>query len=116
MIPQRIKDGIDLYVTHGIQPGGFLRAVLENDLLRAVQRADAESLAALPVIVCYLYSNVRADCWGSRPAVAEWLAGAEERRAKSEALSQALASRDAALTESHARGAQRLADLLGDED
>jgi len=71
-IPERMMAGIRLYVDHGVPPGGFLTAVLENDLSGAVGHADAENLRNLPAYVTYLYNEVPAACWGSPAKVAAW--------------------------------------------
>ena len=56
-IPERLRAGILRYVDHGIQPGGFLTAVLMNDLGAATGRADPESLQVLPMIVLWFQNN-----------------------------------------------------------
>lgn len=56
-IPERLQGGLLRYVEHGIQPGGFLTAVITNDLSNATGRADAESLEALPLIVQWFQAN-----------------------------------------------------------
>ena len=71
-IPERFKQAIDRYVQSGIIPGGFLHAVLVNDLTMAVIRADDESIQVLPDIVMYLYWECPANCWGSTRKVSEW--------------------------------------------
>lgn len=60
------------YVSHGILPGSFLQAVLANDLLDAIGRADDWSLAHLKDIAQHVYNRLPADCHGSRLAVAKW--------------------------------------------
>ena len=50
-IPPLIKAGIDHYVRQRIPPGGFLRAVLENNLSEAFARADATSTANMKDIL-----------------------------------------------------------------
>jgi len=65
MIPAHTKAALDRYVEHKMLPGGFLMAVLSNDLFGAVGRADSENLAALPDIVKYVYNHMPADSWGS---------------------------------------------------
>ena len=51
IIPSTTQASITRYVEHGIKPGGFLTAVLSNDLRNATGRADEQNLAALPAIV-----------------------------------------------------------------
>ena len=50
-IPELLRGGITRYVEHGIKPGGFLTAVVMNDLETATRRADPQSLEVLPLIV-----------------------------------------------------------------
>lgn len=73
--PGNVQGGLERYVNDRVAPGGFLRAVLENDLARAIGRADLENLEELPDIVRYVYSHVPAKAWGSKDAVARWLVG-----------------------------------------
>ena len=47
MIPTRIKETIDRYVQERVRPGGFVQAVLENNLVEAFGRADDENRDAL---------------------------------------------------------------------
>lgn len=66
---------LDRYARERIPTGGFLRAVLSNDLRGAFGRADADNRAALADIVSYVYNFLPAACWGSPQAVAAWLQG-----------------------------------------
>lgn len=74
LCPDSTRARIDDYVTHGRGVGGFLRAVLENDLMHAVQFADDENLVALPHIVAYITDRVPVRAWGSERAVTAHLA------------------------------------------
>ncbi len=75
--PPHILDGIRQYVEHRIPPGGFVNAVLENDLKEAFARADNESLAGMFGIVSFCYNEIPGTCWGSPERVKAWLAGGE---------------------------------------
>ena len=68
-VPPRIREGIDNFVWFGKPTGGFLRAVLTNDLMEAIGRADEESLAAIRPICQYVYNAVPSVCHGSPEAV-----------------------------------------------
>ena len=68
-IPDRMMGGLKRYIEDGTEPGGFLTAVLENDLERAVSNADEENMANLPAYVAYLYNEAPMGCWGSRKRV-----------------------------------------------
>ena len=61
------------YLDHRISPGGFLTAVLSNDLLEAMQYADRESREELFAIVCWLVRYFPSGCWGSPQRVHAWL-------------------------------------------
>jgi hypothetical protein len=60
------------YVDRGNPVGGFLRAVICNDLKEAVGSADAENLANLPAFVSYFYNEAPAVCWGSEDMMNAW--------------------------------------------
>ena len=72
-IPPRIRKAIDKYRDHHLYPGGFVDAVLVNDMIGAIGRADAESMAALPAIVGYIHWEIPAKCHGNRARVNAWL-------------------------------------------
>lgn len=65
--------------------GDFLRAVLSNDLMEAVGRADDDNIRTLPAICSYVYMELPSRCHGSPEIVKEWsesvLAERQERRA-----------------------------------
>lgn len=71
-IPPRMMGGLERWVLYGCKPGGFLTAVLENDLRTACELADSENLTNIPAYIAYLYNNTPADCWGSKDKVAAW--------------------------------------------
>jgi len=73
MITQHTQAALDRYVNHRILPGGFLTAVLSNDLFGAVGRADKENLAALGDIVKYVYNELPSGCWGSKDIMWRWV-------------------------------------------
>lgn len=61
--------GIERYVHDRIRPGGFMYAVLTNDLKQACARSDAENRYLLFEIVNYLYNEIPFCIWGSVEAV-----------------------------------------------
>lgn len=67
------KEGIDRYVQYGIRPGGFLTAVLENNLMGAMERADSENRIDLFEICRYIYNHCPILCHGSPEIVNEWI-------------------------------------------
>lgn len=70
---EHIKESLERYVEHKIPTGGFLEAVLSNNLVEAVGRADSENIQRLPEIVRYVYNKLPSSCWGSPEKVKEWL-------------------------------------------
>lgn len=72
-VPEHNWQGLELYLKHGIEPGGFLRAVLENDLLMAVQRADRTNREALKEICLFVANELPGEARGSKLAVEYWL-------------------------------------------
>jgi hypothetical protein len=72
-VPEHLRDGLLRYLEHGIAPGHFLLAVLTNDLMEAVGRADPESAAGLVSLCSYLYNETPGLCHGSPEKVAAWI-------------------------------------------
>jgi len=62
-----------MYVEHGQPVGGFLEAVLCNDLLGAFDRADSDHQACLMELVRHIRKNMPLGCWGSKVKMAEWM-------------------------------------------
>ena len=73
-LPDHVKYSLRLYVEDGVVPGHFLTAVLSNDLFGAYDRADSESLAALPRLVRFIYNRVPSNAWGSKAAMRAYIA------------------------------------------
>jgi hypothetical protein len=67
-----VKESIDAWVTTARPVGGFLYAVLTNDLKEAFKRADIFNMDALRHIVAYLYWEAPLDCWGNEEKVKRW--------------------------------------------
>lgn len=71
-VPERTREAIDKYIATHLPVGGFLTAVLSNNLRDAVCRADPDNLKNLPAIVAYINNKAPYDCWGSPERVAKW--------------------------------------------
>lgn len=76
---QEIIGALDRYVNKRIPTGGFLEAVLCNNLMEAVGRADHINIRRLKEIVEYCYNDIPSICWGSPEKVSNWLRGGDER-------------------------------------
>jgi hypothetical protein len=73
LIPEHMHDGVLNYVFDFVEPGGFLTAVLENDLAGAVARADHINIHAIAEWGQFLMWAMPRAAWGSPEAVNEWL-------------------------------------------
>ena len=78
------KEGLDLYRKMGCPPGGFLRAVLSNDLGGVFRSGDEDNLADLFEIMKYVHWNLPAICHGSPEKVEAWLERHRKARAEKE--------------------------------
>lgn len=72
-----IVEGLRRYTVNRTRTGGFLQAVLENDLRGAVRTADAANYQALADIVRFCSAALPAIAWGSPAAVRSWLEGSD---------------------------------------
>ena len=82
-IPTNLEEGLVNYVKHGLMPGGFLYALLCNDLFAAIGSADPWSMQALKELVIWVYNEAPADCWGSEAVVSRYMKKQSEISAKS---------------------------------
>ena len=72
-VPEHTMEALMRYVNDGIEPGGFLTAVLENDLVGAISRADILNTVHLKDIVMQVYWEIPSSAWGSAEKVKEWI-------------------------------------------
>lgn len=69
-----IKSALDRYARTGMPLGNFLTAVVENNLMEALGRADSYNRATIHQICSYVYNEMPHTCHGSPERVAAWLA------------------------------------------
>jgi hypothetical protein len=81
-IPQHTQGALKRYVEHGYMPGGFLTAVLCNDLVRAVCRADHMNQACLADIVKWVYNSMPMAARGSEDNMMNWCRAVQTELAK----------------------------------
>ena len=81
MVPQHNWEGLLLWVNEGIEPGGFLQAVLRNDLRGAFERADMINRFCIREILCWLVTEAPVGCWGSAEDYDAWKAAHSAGRA-----------------------------------
>ncbi len=73
-IREDIRAALLRYANQGIKPGDFLTAVLENDLMEAMGRADSYNRATIHQICTFVYNELPHNSHGSPDRVAEYLA------------------------------------------
>lgn len=61
------------YVEHGISPGSFGTALLQNNLSDAIRRADSTNINLIVRHVKWLWINLPYEAWGSEKAVEKWV-------------------------------------------
>lgn len=60
-VPATTASTIINYMLYGMSPGGFVSAVLRNDLIGAFSMADSTNLNAMFSIVSFLYNDCPAE-------------------------------------------------------
>lgn len=74
-----VIESLQRYAVSHIETGGFLRAVLENNLSEACGRADEDNIKTLFHIVAYIYNELPLSCWGTPDRVERWLSMIPEK-------------------------------------
>lgn len=72
-LPEHMIAAIRRYVDDRIEPGGFLSAVICNDLKQAAGLADHINKHLLFEYVQYFYNETPSDCWGTEEKFNSWL-------------------------------------------
>lgn len=72
-IPDHAKEALMNYFNNCWEPGGFLMAVLCNDLYAAATKADHINGPELTYIVKWIINNAPYGSWGDRETVDDWL-------------------------------------------
>jgi hypothetical protein len=72
-MPRELGAGLIRYLRYGIRPGGFLQAILRNDLADAARRADGVNFIRLGTYVIVLDVAAPADAWGTPEKVEAWI-------------------------------------------
>lgn len=73
ILPHHMQDAFRLYIENGIPPGSFTMAVLSNDLMGAMGRADDINRARIFDTCCFLRNNAPCGCHGSPEHVHDWI-------------------------------------------
>ena len=72
-VPPLVVKSLKNYVENRVKPGGFLSAVLANNLKAAIMSADPQSLAGLKSLVMFIYDYIPGNCHGSYQDMNRWL-------------------------------------------
>lgn len=75
-----LDQSLENYLIHGFEPGGFLTAVLCNNLYLAVKRADHWNKERLPEIVDEVVHKMPEIALYSREAIRDWCMDVDSRR------------------------------------
>lgn len=75
LLPEHMRGAMQRYIENRIPPGSFLMAVLSNDLMDALGRADSVNRVRLRDIAVWLYNFSPSGCFGSVEKVRAWLQG-----------------------------------------
>lgn len=75
-----LDQSLENYLMHGIEPGGFLTAVLSNNLWLAASRADHWNQNRLASIVKTIFNNMPEGSLGNPDLVRDWIKDLNGRR------------------------------------
>lgn len=74
LLPEHMRGAVTRYIDGGLpHMGGFLRAVMENNLSEAFGRADDINTAAMKNWVVFVHSYAPCGCHGSPERVKDWI-------------------------------------------
>lgn len=73
MIPSHMQEGVLRYIEKGERPGGFLTAILQNDLMGSANRADERNARCLHNYAKFLFNYAPPACFGSTEKVEAWI-------------------------------------------
>jgi len=72
-IPEHMIVPLLDYIVRGVPTGGFLAALLSNDLKETFGRADCENIKKVREFLVFLYNHTPSNCWGSPKHFKEWI-------------------------------------------
>lgn len=75
-------DAMENYLVHGYMPGGFLTAVLTNNLMGAVGSADHWNKERIPVIVGWIMNSLPHGSFGNDDFMRDWCRDKDGRRSE----------------------------------
>ena len=72
-VPRHMRAAIQNYLEDGQRPGGFLTALLSNDLMEAFNRADPANPQPMRAWVHFLRNELPIDSYGSPENFNRWI-------------------------------------------
>ena len=73
LLPEHLRGGVERWIEHGVRPGGFLWAVIDNDLLAALGHADDDMTRAdIRKISLWFHWEAPSGCHGAPEITARW--------------------------------------------
>jgi len=72
LIPPHMRDAVIHYVCDGVPPGGFLTALLSNDLMGAFGKADSTNIDNMKNWVIFIYNYLPQNSHGSAENIIDW--------------------------------------------
>ena len=73
-VPDHTREALERYFLYAFEPGSFVKAVLCNDLVSSVARADHFNKPAIAGIVEWIVNNAPDGSWGHEDYYKEWIA------------------------------------------
>lgn len=74
-IPKYMRNPLAEYVINHKSVGGFLKALLSNNLFETYEYADDNNIRNIPAYLNYLYNHAPSGCWGSLENYQAWIKG-----------------------------------------
>ncbi len=69
---QHMAGAVKRYIENGIAPGGFMTAIITNDLRGAIMRADSTNSSVIKEWIWWFQEHAPAACWGSEEKMESW--------------------------------------------
>lgn len=66
-------ESLERYRDYGCEPGDSVRAILENDLNKAVRRCDTHSILLIGPKMLWIIRNLKPEAYGSPEKVDAWM-------------------------------------------
>lgn len=71
-VPPHLHEGLLGWIEQGTPPGGFLEAVIQNDLVRAISKADEGSYRQLRDLIYFLTNHAPYGSFYAKDAIHNW--------------------------------------------